>query len=72
MIDQFERIKIEQYIKNLELAGDIDPECKSCQTHFYPHLREGKELYKIFAPRHKASSSCRSGNHNHCTCDSCF
>lgn len=23
-------------------------------------------------PPHTASPNCRSGNHNHCTCDTCF
>lgn len=25
-----------------------------------------------FFPPHTASPNCRSGNHNHCTCDTCF
>lgn len=25
-----------------------------------------------FHPSHDASSTCKSGKHSHCTCDSCF
>lgn len=59
-------------IEELEAAGEIDPNCKSCQIYVYPSLREGKSLGDIFAPRHKASERCRSGKYAHCTCDTCF
>lgn len=61
-----------QYIKALEMKGLIDPTCKTCEDEFYPKLKEGTKLMDIFAPRHKASESCRSGKHPHCTCDTCF
>lgn len=62
----------DEHIKKLEEAGELDPNCKGCQEIFYPKLREGKELWEIFAPKHKPSISCRSGKYPHCTCDTCF
>ena len=63
---------IEQYIKALEAEGAIDPRCETCVNSFYPKLENGEQLFDIFAPRHKALSTCRSGKHPHCTCDTCF
>lgn len=54
----------------LEKAGDLDPNCETCRTHFYPAIRAGKGM--PFAPRHRASSMCPSGKRTHCSCDTCF
>jgi hypothetical protein len=61
-----------EYIRELEEARGIDPECRTCQEIFYPRLKEGKKLYEIFAPGHQPSRYCQSGKNNHCTCDTCF
>lgn len=44
--------------------GFIVEGCKGCEVFF----REPG----AFAPRHKASSMCRSGKRSHCSCDCCF
>ena len=54
-------------IERLEKLGHIDPDCALCQREFYPH-----PSLSPFAPRHKASERCESGQHPHCTCDTCF
>lgn len=59
-------------IKELEKAGHIDPNCKTCKSAFYPELEKEKEYSNIFAPRHLPSPYCKSGKHPHCTCDTCF
>lgn len=66
------RISIDNYILRLETDGEIDRACKTCQAIFIPKLKLGIMLTSIFAPRHKASSRCRSGGYHHCTCDTCF
>lgn len=50
-------------------SGVIDPDCDICKREFGTEVdpRPG-----AFAPAHEASSSCRSGRRNHCTCDTCF
>lgn len=63
---------IEEYINYLEKEGLLDPNCKSCQEWFYPRIKDGMHFTDVFAPRHKALMTCRSGKHPHCTCDSCF
>jgi hypothetical protein len=62
----------EEYIKQMERDGELDPNCKTCVEVFYPKIKEGKRIGDVFAPRHKALRSCRSGRYPHCTCDSCF
>lgn len=57
-------------IARLEREGRLDPNCRGCAEH-YRHYHAGK-TEPPFAPPHKASETCRSGKHNHCTCDSCF
>jgi len=52
-----------------EKNGDIDPSCPGCQEHYESIKTHG---WLPFAPRHKASTGCKSGGHNHCTCDTCF
>lgn len=61
----------EEYIKQLEDEGKLDPNCNGCKE-FYNEIKNGKEYWEVFAPRHKASSMCRSGKYPHCTCDTCF
>ena len=63
---------IEEYIRELENKGMLDPNCRTCQNVFYPAIRNGMQYTDIFAPRHKASPRCRSGKYPHCTCDTCF
>lgn len=60
------------YIHRLVKNGDLDPDCKMCIEVFYPELGKGRKITDVFAPRHKASSGCKSGKHAHCTCDTCF
>lgn len=31
-----------------------------------------REQGNTFHPSHEASPHCRSGRHNHCSCDTCF
>lgn len=64
--------EIEEYIKQAELEGYLDPNCSFCQKHYYPEVRKGKKTWDIFAPSHKPSSRCESGKRPHCTCDVCF
>ena len=33
---------------------------------------ELRERGETFHPPHRASARCRSGRHDHCTCDTCF
>lgn len=40
-----------------------DSGCAECQT---------RTAAVQLMPNHEAMSSCRSGGHDHCTCDSCF
>lgn len=61
-----------EYLLKLEEMGEIDRFCKTCQEVFISQIKEGKSLFSIFAPRHKASPRCKSGKHAHCTCDTCF
>lgn len=56
----------EQKIARLEAAGIIVPTCPGCR-YWYEHPTADP-----FAPSHRASNSCRSGQRPHCTCDSCF
>ena len=60
----------EESIKRLEILGEIDPNCKTCKSIFYPSYEKG--IFTVFAPRHKASKNCQSGKRPHCTCDCCF
>ncbi len=63
---------IQEYIDKLEKDGLIDPNCNTCLNYFYPLIMAGRNLYNIFAPRHKPSDRCESGKHPHCSCDTCF
>jgi len=58
-----------KYIKELEAEGQLDPECLSCKSNYQTIMATGMTE---FGPRHKASDSCESGKHKHCTCDTCF
>ena len=64
--------EILDYMRELERAEELDPSCKTCVEHFYPAVRAGRNMYEVFAPRHKASPNCESGKHAHCSCDACF
>jgi len=58
----------DEQIKRLEASGDLDPECPGCRERY-----ENPGLpIDVFAPHHKASTRCRSGGYDHCTCDTCF
>lgn len=65
-------MSIEDRIKELESTGDFNPNCETCQVHFYPAVKSGDSITSVFAPRHKASDKCKSGKYNHCSCDICF
>lgn len=56
----------EQKIARLEAAGIIVQDCSGCR-YWYEHPTASP-----MAPSHNASSRCRSGQRNHCTCDTCF
>lgn len=51
---------IQQKITDFHL-NEYDPECNYCVVNFMK-----------FAPSHYANKNCKSGKHNHCTCDVCF
>jgi hypothetical protein len=57
----------EAQIAHMEAIGSIQPGCRACQE-FY----NSPKPVNVFAPRHTASSRCRSGKNSHCTCDTCF
>jgi len=71
-----ERLNVEppetrdQAIKRMEKSGLLDPDCKTCRAEAY--ARTDKMPYDVWMPSHRASSRCRSGGRNHCTCDTCF
>jgi len=52
--------------ERLTLTGSRAPvgECPTCDR--------ARETGERFMPRHTASARCRSGQRNHCTCDTCF
>lgn len=53
-------------LDRLQEMGRFDPNCSYCSELFnHPTLSP-------FMPSHTASVRCRSGRHNHCTCDTCF
>ena len=54
-------------IVTMEKSGSIKRDCAACQEFYTSALP-----LDVFAPRHTASSHCRSGHRNHCTCDTCF
>lgn len=54
-------------IARMEAQGDLDPDCSGCRERY-----AAEDPAMVFAPHHKASVSCQSGKHNHCTCDTCF
>jgi hypothetical protein len=60
----------DEAIARMEKEGQLDPACSFCQSEIYSvtHVMP----YNVFCPSHKASSSCQSGKHPHCTCDTCF
>jgi hypothetical protein len=60
----------DEQVARMERDGQLDPECRMCRDEYY--ARPDTMPVDVFAPRHKASSRCRSGSHSHCTCDTCF
>lgn len=59
----------EEMIARWESKGWLVPECVTCQANYYEDCNLPCE---VFAPRHKASDRCESGQHEHCACDVCF
>jgi hypothetical protein len=60
----------EEALARMEASGLLDPTCSTCREEVYS--RTDKMPFDVFMPNHKASSRCRSGHRNHCTCDTCF
>lgn len=60
----------ERQIARWERDGLLDPTCSICQEWFY--ARTDTMPRDVFAPRHRAGLSCRSGSRPHCSCGSCF
>jgi hypothetical protein len=60
----------EEQLRRWEREGMLDPECAFCQREVYAATDKMPE--DVFAPRHKALETCRSGRRPHCTCDTCF
>lgn len=56
-LDDFQKMVLENQARE-------NPTCSTCLDY----LNRG--VY--FSPRHKASSLCRSGRRNHCSCSTCF
>lgn len=56
-------------IARWEARGDLDPACHICRREWYASDEMPQD---VFAPRHKASDNCQSGQRPHCTCDTCF
>ena len=64
------REDIDATIQRLEAMGCLDPACSTCVRVHYPAVRRTGLL--PFAPPHQPSPRCESGQHPHCTCDTCF
>ena len=56
-----------QIIQHMESLGSLVPTCRAC-WEFY----DAPDPRDVFAPRHRASMHCQSGQRPHCTCDTCF
>ncbi|HEX7784769.1 MAG TPA: hypothetical protein VF653_00980 [Methylomirabilota bacterium] len=65
-----------EFVKRMEQAGELDPECAYCQAEQYAYLGQlaydGEAPRLQHAPSHKPSDRCESGKRPHCTCDTCF
>lgn len=57
----------EQTIARLEAKGLMVPSCPTCKERY-----EASDPIMVLMPWHKAKDSCESGQHHHCTCDTCF
>lgn len=57
----------DECIRRLEQEGRLDPDCAGCKE-FYA----AAEPTEVFAPSHRPSHFCQSGQRPHCTCDTCF
>jgi hypothetical protein len=47
-------------------------ECSYCDRERERAIAAGRHPEATFMPAHDALSSCQSGKHSHCTCDTCF
>lgn len=54
-------------IARMEKSGRIKRGCEACLEFYH-----SADPINVFAPAHTATSHCRSGKRNHCTCDGCF
>lgn len=61
MTDEEAEIKV---VRAAEARMAPEGECAYCDRE--------REAGNSFFPSHTASTRCRSGSHNHCTCDTCF
>lgn len=57
----------DQQIAHLEQIGHLVRDCPGCQE-IYRHPNP----FEANVPRHKANLYCKSGQRNHCTCDTCW
>jgi len=62
MADTDEQTFSERELRIIALGG-WDPECSFCQQAGRPGG---------YFPAHTAMPRCKSGRHNHCSCDTCF
>lgn len=53
-------LEIQEKIDN-DKSGKYDSDCNYCVSH-----------YGEPSPPHYPSQQCKSGKHNHCSCDVCF
>ena len=67
-VEDREYMEKQAQLRRLEATGSIDPGCDYCRHEFYAR----DQPVHVFAPRHTASSRCRSGKRPHCTCDTCW
>jgi hypothetical protein len=51
----------------MEVTGRIVRGCLGCAPWY-----EATNPVHVFAPGHKPSARCESGQRPHCTCDTCF
>jgi hypothetical protein len=71
--EDFDSETDQERIARWEACGDLDPNCDFCRREFYDQPQPvGQRVELPFMPRHKAMPHCRSGKHDHCTCDTCF
>lgn len=72
--------RIGNYVIEMQEAHETHkciPECYFCyqeneRIKRTPNCIYCKLNFGIFGPNHYALPTCKSGGHNHCTCDICF